>query len=629
PNSALQEPLLELLSFSALEYDFISTLLSKRQEYVALAAASDSVTEEPTWAEVEQQNAMAQFSNAKVQSQAPRQGKARALDLRESVPVQRPQGGGGIDTFRIAGAATADIVLPEGTEQTSTEQYDSIYVPASTEPHSMERTPLSCFPLWTHGAFPPEVKSLNPMQSQVYNDVFNNSGNVIVAAPTGAGKTMVALLAILREIRESIGIEEEGEGEGEREGEAMARDAFGNMLIVYITPMKALATEITGKFQKSLGYLSGSVMEVTGDTQLSGMELQKVNVMVCTPEKWDVLGRRAVGEDSPLNRQTLLILDEVHLLGTGRGAVIETLVMRTLQHTEITQKPIRIMALSATVPNVNDVAEFLRIPETSRHVFGPEWRPIPLAQRFIGVKDPKATNRKREREMARERDPMAEESAADRKRKERQQRMGEDEVMDSIVLDIVREEVMKGRQCLVFLHSRAGTTNMCQYLMGQDIPGIDNIDPHLKQQRSRIAAKCRNPDLGPLLQEGFGFHNAGLARSDRLNVEKLFRDGALRVLSCTATLAWGVNLPAHTVIIRGTDVYSSEKGGMIDLNILDVQQIFGRAGRPQFQAEGYGVLITKQAKLPQYMRQLLNQAPLESVMISHLTDILNAEIYTY
>ena len=54
------------------------------------------------------------------------------------------------------------------------------------------------------------------------------------------------------------------------------------------------------------------------------------------------------------------------------------------------------------------------------------------------------------------------------------------------------------------------------------------------------------------------------------------------MLLATATLAWGVNLPAFAVIIKGTDVFDPSKGGMQDLNILDVQQMFGRAGRPQF-----------------------------------------------
>lgn len=60
---------------------------------------------------------------------------------------------------------------------------------------------------------------------------------------------------------------------------------------------------------------------------------------------------------------------------------------------------------------------------------------------------------------------------------------------------------------------------------------------------------------------------------------------------CTATLAWGVNLPAHTVVIKGTQVYDAQRGGFKDLGVLDVQQIFGRAGRPQFDTSGEGARV--------------------------------------
>ena len=65
-----------------------------------------------------------------------------------------------------------------------------------------------------------------------------------------------------------------------------------------------------------------------------------------------------------------------------------------------------------------------------------------------------------------------------------------------------------------------------------------------------------------------------------------------QVLVSTATLAWGVNLPAHTVIIKGTQIYSPEKGAWTELGSLDVMQMFGRAGRPQYDTQGLGIIIT-------------------------------------
>lgn len=88
-------------------------------------------------------------------------------------------------------------------------------------------------------------------------------------------------------------------------------------------------------------------------------------------------------------------------------------------------------------------------------------------------------------------------------------------------------------------------------------------------------------ELRELFECGMGIHHAGMLRSDRTLVENMFSQGVIKVLFCTATLAWGVNLPAHTVIIKGTQVYNAEKGGFTEVSVLDVQQIFGRAGRPQ------------------------------------------------
>ena len=152
-----------------------------------------------------------------------------------------------------------------------------------------------------------------------------------------------------------------------------------------------------------------------------------------------------------------------------------------------------------------------------------------------------------------------------------------------------------------------------------------------------------------------GIHHAGMLRNDRKLTEQMFADGAIKVLSCTATLAWGklskllendvfkhkaalshiifflhiylgINLPAHTVIIKGTDVYNPEKGKAMDLSILDVMQIFGRAGRPQFDTSGEATMITSQDSMARYLDKLVKEVPIESTFIKQLADHLNAEI---
>merc|ERR1712196_417753 len=98
------------------------------------------------------------------------------------------------------------------------------------------------------------------------------------------------------------------------------------------------------------------------------------------------------------------------------------------------------------------------------------------------------------------------------------------------------------------------------------------------------AESTKNKDLADLLPYGFAVHHAGMTRADRTLVEDLFADGHIQVLVSTATLAWGVNLPAHTVIIKGTQVYDPSQGKWAELSPLDVIQMVGRAGRPQFDA---------------------------------------------
>ncbi len=97
--------------------------------------------------------------------------------------------------------------------------------------------------------------------------------------------------------------------------------------IVYIAPLKALASEIVNKFQSALGYLGVIVKELTGDMGLTKQEIQETHVIVATPEKWDVVTRKT---DGMMNLVNVLIIDEIHLLNDERGLVLECLVARAL-----------------------------------------------------------------------------------------------------------------------------------------------------------------------------------------------------------------------------------------------------------------------------------------------------------
>ncbi|KXN85509.1 hypothetical protein AN958_11234 [Leucoagaricus sp. SymC.cos] len=112
--------------------------------------------------------------------------------------------------------------------------------------------------------------------------------------------------------------------------------------------------------------------------------------------------------------------------------------------------------------------------------------------------------------------------------------------------------------------------------------------------------ELQHPDVQILTEE------SGNCEDGNLLVEDLFAEGHVQVLVCTATLAWGVNLPAHTVIIKGTQIYNPEKGRWVKLSSQDVLQMLGRSGRPQYDTFGEGVIITNHQEL-QYYLSLLNQ----------------------
>ena len=213
----------------------------------------------------------------------------------------------------------------------------------------IDHIPKSILPEWARPSFA-SCETFNDIQSIVFEKAFNSNENMLICAPTGAGKTNVALLTIMHELQQHIIIQPGMH--------PYIND--DNFLIVYITPMKALASEITEKFKIALRNLRVVVREYTGDTRFSSQELERSQLLVATPEKWDIATRKG-GENAPCNRITLLIIDEIHLLQDSRGPVLEALVARTLRQVEQTQKMIRIVGLSATLPNAGDVGNFLRV----------------------------------------------------------------------------------------------------------------------------------------------------------------------------------------------------------------------------------------------------------------------------
>ena len=371
--------------------------------------------------------------------------------------------------------------------------------------------------------------------------------------------------------------------------------------IVYVAPMKALAAEITDKINKRLSWLGIRCREFTGDMHLTKAEIVQTQVIVTTPEKWDVVTRKGTGDTELVQKVRLLIIDEVHMLHDERGAVLESLVARTERQVESTQSLIRIVGLSATLPNFIDVADFLKVNRyAGLFYFDASFRPVPLEQHFIGVKG--KPNSKQSREN-----------------------------LDQVAFEKVREMLELDHQVMVFVHSRRDTlaTAKMLYEKAVDQACVDLLDPsyHEKYESAmRDIKSTKAREIRDLIPKGLGIHHAGMARADRNLMERLFTEGVIKVLCCTATLAWGVNLPAAAVVIKGTQVYSAQDGKFVDLGILDVLQIFGRAGRPQFEDVGIGMICTTADKVAHYLTAVTDQLPIESKFSSKLVDNLNAEI---
>eukprot|EP01113_Clastostelium_recurvatum_P015961 TRINITY_DN1902_c1_g1_i1.p1 TRINITY_DN1902_c1_g1~~TRINITY_DN1902_c1_g1_i1.p1 ORF type:complete len:2154 (-),score=847.63 TRINITY_DN1902_c1_g1_i1:92-6553(-) len=478
--------------------------------------------------------------------------------------------------------------LPPGSYRKTKKGYEEVFIPGLKHPPfaaDEKLVEIKSLPEWSHGAFK-GMETLNRVQSRLHQAALFGAENLLLCAPTGAGKTNVAMLTMMHEIGLHI------------YNGVVDKEAFK---IVYIAPMKSLVAEMVGNFSKRLGDGTPyglTVRELTGDQSLSKKQISETQIIVTTPEKWDIITRKS-GDRTYTELVRLIIIDEIHLLHDDRGPVLEGIVARTLRQIEATQVMVRLVGLSATLPNYEDVATLLRVQPSGLFAFDNSYRPVPLEQQYIGITEKKGLRRF--------------------------------QLMNEITYEKVMERAGKS-QVLVFVHGRKETAKTARSIRDMALAN-DALDKFLGATggtrvvlQTEAEKTAQNADLKELLPYGFAIHHAGMSRSDRTLVEDLFADGYIQVLVSTATLAWGVNLPAHTVIIKGTQVYSPEKGDWTELSPLDVMQMLGRAGRPAFDTTGEGIVITSHGELQYYLSLLNQQLPIESQLIGKLPDILNAEI---
>ncbi len=374
--------------------------------------------------------------------------------------------------------------LPPDSYKVTKGGYEEVYIPAPKKSALAQRTELvkiSALPEWAQKAFP-GVERLNAMQSTVYSAALNSSENMLVCAPTGAGKTNVALLTMLQ----VIGAHRSRDG----------RIETHKFKMVYIAPMKALVAELVGNFTSKLRPFGVNVRELTGDMQLSKQQIEETQLIIATPEKWDIITRKA-GDRTYTELVRLVIIDEIHLLHDQRGPVIEALVARILRTVEQRAESVRIVGLSATLPNYVDVASFIRVKaDSGLFHFDQAFRPVPLEQQYIGV-----TEKKPVRRML---------------------------LMNEILYDKVSERAGK-HQMIVFVHSRRDTVKTAQTLR-ETFYAKDELSkllPEESDSKKVLAAivereDIKSPALKELLEYGIAIHHAGLNRGDRDLVEDLF-----------------------------------------------------------------------------------------------------------
>ncbi|PRT56048.1 Antiviral helicase SLH1 [Wickerhamiella sorbophila] len=576
-NEELQSLLVDVIGFDHL--DFISSILSRREELRQRLHTHSQISLSKTQRELQIRE------NQRFRAERNANLQMAHVDPQYPHVFRKHQIGSSVSMFGHKYA------LPEGTERVNYATYEKVTIPypkPDTSFHPKRLIQISELDDLCKITFS-KYETLNKMQSLVYPIGYDTNENMLICAPTGAGKTDVALITILSIIKQHSVLED-----------GFWNVDYDNFKIVYVAPLKALAAEIVEKMGSRLAWLRIKVRELTGDMQLTRAEINDTQIIVTTPEKWDVVTRKPHDDTGLTTKIKLLIIDEVHLLHEDRGAVIESLVARTLRQVESSQSMIRIVGLSATLPNFVDVAEFLKVnPQQGLFFFDNSFRPCPLQQEFIGVRGKVGSKQALEN-------------------------------IDQVAYDSLLENVEKGFQVMVFVHSRKDTAKTARTFraIAQDRGELSLFlpDQDKRSKFERDMSSFKNRDMTELFDFGFGIHHAGMGRSERNLTEKMFMSGAINVLCCTATLAWGVNLPAAVVIIKGTQVYDAKHGGFVDLGISDVIQIFGRAGRPQFEKFGTGILVSTLDRLDHYLSAITHQFPIESRLQAKLADNLNAEI---
>jgi len=391
--------------------------------------------------------------------------------------------------------------------------------------------------------------------------------NVLVGAPTGAGKTLVAEYAI---------------------HDAVARGRRS----VYTAPIKALSNQ---KFRDFRGESGFEVGLLTGDVTLS----PGAQVLVMTTE----ILRNAIFEDpAALADVEYAVFDEVHFLDDQeRGSVWEEALI-------FAPPSMRLICLSATVANIEELGAWLReVRPHELEVIQSDRRPVPLHHLVYNPREGLLEARGLGQAQARARGRLeGERRVAERRKGGRRGRRGRrpsasarPEVPDPVpLLDRLQAEGLL--PALVFAFSRKDCARLARRNEGRDLLSREERE-QMRALQERLVELFRLPrsalsgELFTMARNGIGYHHAGLLPIDKELVERMFTSGLLKLLFTTETFALGINMPARTVVFHNLEKFD---GTSVEwLRTREYLQMAGRAGRQGIDQEGLVVSVVGDREL--------------------------------
>ena len=379
--------------------------------------------------------------------------------------------------------------------------------------------------------------NLYPPQEKTVKAGLLEGKSILVSAPTASGKTLIAILAIIRHLSEKRG------------------------KIVYLSPLKALASEKFNEFKKlgSVDICKNLKIQIsTGDFDASEKNLGQNDILVLTNEKMDSIIRQGA---EWIDQISLVIADEVHLLGDDdRGPTLEIVLTKL----KLLPKKPQILALSATVTNADEIADWLECK-----LVHSEWRPVPLSE---GVYDQGVV------------------TMQDNKKYEIQTSIRGPSV------DLGLDSLNNGGQAILFAETRTRSVSLATKTSEAVSKTLNNEE---KETLEKISQKILDDNehtelvktLASLIKNGVAFHHAGLNSNCRDLIESEFRNKRIKILASTPTLAAGVNLPARRVVIASLTRYDAKYGTNKPISVLEYKQLCGRAGRPQYDKYGEAIIV--------------------------------------